>query len=82
MKGKRSDDVLATVEEFENIVLRASADGSIIRMKDVGRLELGAQAYKGFGEFEDKPGVLLAIYKLSEANSLATAEAVWEKMER
>ncbi|QFU76592.1 multidrug efflux RND transporter permease subunit [Halioglobus maricola] len=72
---------LATVEEFEDIVLRASSDGSVIRMKDVGRLELGAQAYKGFGEFENKPGVLLAIYKLSEANSLATAEAVREKMD-
>jgi multidrug efflux pump len=72
---------LSTVEEFENIVLRANPDGSIVHLKDVARLELGAEVYKGFGEFNNKPGVLLAIYKLSEANSLETAKSVRAKME-
>jgi multidrug efflux pump len=75
-KGRLKDP-----EEFGDIILRATADGSTLRLKDVARLELGAQGYKGFGEFNNKPGVLLAIYKLSEANSLQTAEAVREKMD-
>jgi multidrug efflux pump len=72
---------LKTPEEFGDIVLRADPDGSTLRLADVARIELGAQGYKGFGEFNNKPGVLLAIYKLSEANSLQTAKAVREKME-
>ena len=67
-KGRLKDP-----EEFGDIILRASADGSTLRLKDVARLELGAQGYKGFGEFNNKPGVLLAIYKLSEANSARPA---------
>jgi len=72
---------LTTNEEFGDIVLRADAEGSVLRLKDVARLELGAQGYKGFGQFNNRPGVLLAIYKLSEANSLETAKAVRAKME-
>ena len=72
---------LATVEEFSNIVLRASPDGAILKLGDVARLELGAQGYKGFGEIDNRPGVLLAIYKLSDANSLGTARLVRDKME-
>ncbi|MEH6587956.1 MAG: multidrug efflux RND transporter permease subunit [Halioglobus sp.] len=71
---------LSTPEEFGDIVLRASADGSILRLSDVARIELGSQGYKGFGQFNNKPGVLLAIYKLSDANSLETAKAVRAKM--
>ena len=71
---------LASAEEFGQIILRASPDGSTLRLSDVARLELGSQGYKGYGEFNNRPGILLAIYKLSEANSLATAEAVREKM--
>lgn len=72
---------LKTPGEFGDIVLRASEDGSILRLSDVARIELGSQGYKGFGEFNNQPGVLLAIYKLSEANSLETAKAVRAKME-
>jgi HAE1 family hydrophobic/amphiphilic exporter-1 len=71
---------LETTEEFGDIVLRADAEGSVVRLRDVARLELGAETYKGFGEFNNGPGVLLAVYKLSEANSLGTAAAVREKM--
>ncbi|MBL3704178.1 multidrug efflux RND transporter permease subunit [Sulfitobacter sp. BDSS02] len=68
-------------EEFGDIVLRADESGSIVRLRDVARIELGAFAYKGYGEFNNGPGVLLAIYKLGEANSLAVAEAVKLRME-
>ena len=50
-------------EEFGDIVLRADAEGSVVRLRDVARLELGAETYKGFGEFNDGPGVLLAVYR-------------------
>jgi len=72
---------LQTVEEFGDIILRSDERGSVLRLRDVARLELGAQVYKGFGEFNNRPGVLLAVYKLSEGNALETAAAVRERME-
>lgn len=72
---------LANPEEFGNIVLRADATGSVLRLRDVARIELGAQVYKGYGEFNNSPGVLMAIYKLSDANSLDVAKAVRAKMD-
>jgi hydrophobe/amphiphile efflux-1 (HAE1) family protein len=71
---------LSSPEEFGNIILRADVTGSVIRLKDVARIELGAEVYKGYGEFNNSPGVLLAIYKLSDANALETAELIKEKM--
>ncbi|MEA3292850.1 MAG: efflux RND transporter permease subunit, partial [Pseudomonadota bacterium] len=72
---------LQTPEEFGDIILRADETGSVIRLKDVSRIELGAEVYKGYGEFNNGPGVLLAVYKLSDANSLEVAETVRGKME-
>jgi HAE1 family hydrophobic/amphiphilic exporter-1 len=72
---------LASEEEFGNIILRADEAGSLLRLRDVARLELGSEVYKGYGEYNNKPGVLLAIYKLSDANSLEVAETVRAKME-
>ncbi|MTH76805.1 efflux RND transporter permease subunit [Paracoccus aestuariivivens] len=72
---------LKNTEEFGNIVLRADASGSILRLKDVARIELGAEVYKGYGEFNNSPGVLMAIYKLSDANSLDVAKGVRAKMD-
>lgn len=75
-KGRLSDP-----EEFSDIVLRADESGSVLRLGDISRIELGAQVYKGYGEFNNGPGVLLAIYKLSEANSLEVAKSVRAKMD-
>ncbi len=72
---------LSSVEEFGNIILRADEQGSQLRLADVARLELGAQAYVGYGEYNNRPGVVLAVYKLSEANALETAAQVRERME-
>ncbi|WP_134679744.1 efflux RND transporter permease subunit [Paracoccus ravus] len=72
---------LVSPEEFGNIVLRANASGSVLRLKDVARVELGAQTYKANGEFNNQPSTVLAIYKLSDANSLEVAEAVRAKIE-
>ena len=72
---------LSEPEEFENIILRSDGRGSILRLRDVARVELGAQAYKGFGEYNNQPGTILAIYKLGEANALETAAQVIGKLE-
>lgn len=71
---------LVSEEEFGNIILRSDPQGAVLHMKDVARLELGSEVYKGFGEFNNKPGTLIAVYKLSDANSLEVASAVREKM--
>lgn len=72
---------LVSVEEFGDIILSSDELGSVLRLRDVARIELGADVYKGFGELNNQPGVLLAIYKLSEGNALETAAAVRGKME-
>lgn len=72
---------LETEEEFGDIVLSAQEDGSVVRLRDVARIELGAESYKGFGEVNNQPGVVLAVYKLSEGNALSVADAVKDRME-
>ncbi|WP_066962881.1 efflux RND transporter permease subunit [Microbulbifer sp. Q7] len=71
---------LSSEEEFGNIVLRADDEGAVVRIRDIARVELGAQTYKGFGEYNNGPGVLLAIYKLSDANALEVANSVKAKV--
>ena len=77
----RTQGRLKSAEEFGDIVLRASDKGGVLRLADVARLELGSQGYKGYGELNNKPGVMLAVYKLTEANSLQVADKVKQKME-
>lgn len=67
---------LQEVEEFENIVLRARADGSAIYLRDVARVELGQSGYNFFGEINGKPAVNVALYLVPDANALAAGAAV------
>ncbi len=71
---------LADVDQFENIILKtdASAGGSaaITRLKDVARVELGAQTYSQFFNMDGKPAAGIAIYQLPEANALDVAKEV------
>lgn len=69
-------------KEFENIILRANSDGSMVRIKDVGRVELGAQDYSVNGELDGVPTTLIAIYQQFGANALDVAERVRQTMER
>ena len=71
---------LADPAEFENIILRTGSDGSILRLKDVARLELGAKSYDAFGQLNGKPSVVMAVYQLPEANALDVAQRVKEQM--
>ena len=66
----RAQGRLVTPEEFGRIVLRANPDGSLVRLKDVARLELGAQDYNIQGRFNGKPAGVIAIYQLPGTNAL------------
>src|SRR3984885_7557818 len=73
---------LETEEEFGNIVIRASANGSFVRVKDVGRVELGAQTYSQTSSFNGKPAAVMAIYQLPGSNAVNAAKGVRELMEQ
>ena len=70
----RSQGRLTTEEEFGNIVIRAKTDGSIVRLKDVARVQLGAQVYNLQGRLDGKPAAVVAIYQLPGSNAIAAAK--------
>jgi multidrug efflux pump len=70
----------STPEEFAQIILRANADGSAIRLSDVARVELGAQDYLQSLELNGKPAAGMAVQLAPGANALATAEGIRERM--
>ncbi|HEY3039181.1 MAG TPA: multidrug efflux RND transporter permease subunit [Pyrinomonadaceae bacterium] len=72
---------LITTEEFENIIIRQTATGAVVRIKDIGRVELGSQDYNSFGRLNGKPGGAMAVYLLPGANQLKAAETIYETME-
>jgi hydrophobe/amphiphile efflux-1 (HAE1) family protein len=67
---------MTTVDEFENIVVRAKADGALVRIKDIARVELGAKTSDQLGRYNGKPAAGIQIYQLPGANALATAQGV------
>jgi HAE1 family hydrophobic/amphiphilic exporter-1 len=71
---------LVTTEQFENIIVREAAIGSPVRIKDVGRAELGSQDYNSFGRLDGKPSGAMAVYLLPGANQLAAAETIYHTM--
>ena len=71
---------LSEPEEFENIVLRANPDGSVLRLKDVARVELGSKDYEFMGRVNGKSATLVGIFLQPGANALATAERVKAQM--
>ncbi|MCE5311198.1 MAG: multidrug efflux RND transporter permease subunit [Acidobacteriales bacterium] len=76
----RAKGRLTTPEEFGDILLRASRDGSILRLKDVARIELGAQSYASAGRFNKRPAANMAIYQLPGSNSVDAADAVRNRL--
>lgn len=72
---------LRTAEEFEQVILRADADGGVLRLGDVARAELGAVSYAFSAISNGEPAVPMGIYLQPGANALATAEAVREAFE-
>ncbi|NQZ58225.1 MAG: multidrug efflux RND transporter permease subunit [Lentisphaeraceae bacterium] len=72
---------LSEPEEFEKIIVKANSDGSFVRLKDIARVELGAESYDSFSKLNGKPGVIMALYQLPSANALDVAAAVRQEME-
>ncbi len=72
--------MLKTPEEFAAIVIRANPDGSVVRIKDIGRTELGTDRYDIVANYMGKPAAAMAIRMASGANALATADRVKAKM--
>ena len=73
---------LSTPEEFGNIVLRADLNGSMVLLRDLATVTLGAQDYTVDGELDGQSTVLLAIYQEYGANALSVAESVYQAMEK
>ena len=71
---------LGTVEQFGDIVLRANADGSTVRLKDVARIELGAQSYATAARLNGKPGAGLGVQLSTSGNALESARLVRERL--
>src|SRR5436190_23228446 len=71
---------LVTEQEFAEIVIRANPDGSVVRLKDVARVELGAQLYNIRGKLNGKPSAVMDLYQLPGSNALDTADRVRKLM--
>lgn len=73
--------LLQTPEEFAAIPLRTNTDGSVVRVKDIGRTELGTERYDVEAYYIDKPAAAMAIRNAAGANALDTADAVKTRLE-
>ena len=67
--------------QFENIILKTDSEGRIVRLRDVARIELGAQGYDQTCTLDGQPSVALSIYQRPGSNALETSSLVKEKME-
>lgn len=67
---------LNTIEEFENIIIRNGSQGELVRVKDVGRVELGAASYATRGYLNKYPAVALPIFQRPGTNAIETADAI------
>jgi HAE1 family hydrophobic/amphiphilic exporter-1 len=76
----RAQGRLQTPEEFGEIVVRANADGSFVRVKDIARIDLGAQTYNIKGRLNGQPAAILALYQLPGTNAVKAAQAVRKLM--
>ncbi len=72
---------LKTVEEFENIILKANKDGSNVKIKDVARVELGAENYTHKSMVEGRESAIIAVTQLPDANTIDLVNRINKKME-
>ncbi|MFJ5296647.1 efflux RND transporter permease subunit [Pseudomonas sp. NPDC088368] len=73
---------LQTPEEFGNIIVRTGADGALTRLRDVARIELGANAYNLRARLNNQPAVALVIFEAPNANALQMASDIRDRMEQ
>jgi HAE1 family hydrophobic/amphiphilic exporter-1 len=72
----RAQGRLQTPEEFGQVVVRSNPDGSVVRLKDVARIDLGALNYQQFTRFNGQPGSIIAVFQTPGSNALAVADGV------
>jgi hydrophobic/amphiphilic exporter-1 (mainly G- bacteria), HAE1 family len=77
----RAASRLASVEEFENLVIATGESGNLIKLKDVGRAELGAENYDTSAKFQGKPAVAIGVFQLPGSNALEVGTAVKAKID-
>jgi HAE1 family hydrophobic/amphiphilic exporter-1 len=77
----RAQGRLLTAEQFGDVIVRANPDGSIVRMKDVARVELGAQSYSQIGRLNGRPAAVIAVYQLPGSNAIDTMNRAKQLME-
>jgi HAE1 family hydrophobic/amphiphilic exporter-1 len=76
----RTQGRLVTEEDFSNVVIRANPDGSVIRMKDVARTELGAQTYNVIGRLNDTPAAIINVFQIPGYNAVEAVDGVRKLM--
>ncbi len=76
----RSQGRLVSAEEFGNVVVRLNPDGSVVRLKDVSRIELGALNYQQRARLNGKPSCPIGVFQVPGSNAIAVAEGVKKTM--
>ena len=77
----RAKGRLSTAEEFASVIVRANPDGSVVRLRDVARIDLGTETYGEIGRYGGKNAVAIAVFQLPGSNALATAAATRRAMD-
>jgi len=77
----RTQGRLVTDEEFGDVVIRANPDGSVIRMRDVARVELGAQTYNNIGRLNGAPAAIINIFQLPGFNAVQAMQSARRLMD-
>lgn len=77
----KTEGRLDDVEEFENIIIRSNSDGSNVKIKDIARVELGAESYSNLGLVNGKPSAVVVISQLPDANIINLSKAVKAKVD-
>ena len=78
----RTQGRLVTAEQFGQIVVRANPDGSVVRLQDVARIELGALSYNETSRFDGEPACIVAVFLTPGANAVAVADATRKTMDQ
>ena len=78
----RAQGRLVDEQQFGDIVVRANVDGSLVRMRDVARTELGSQTYSMLGRLNGKPAAVIAVYQLPGSNAIDTMHRATQLMEQ
>ena len=76
----KTEGRLSDIKEFENIIVRSNMDGSKVRIKDIARVELGADSYSHLGKINGKPAAMIMVSQLSDANILNLSKAIRAKV--